>query len=70
MDVYNIISLETPSLLEEYMTIRSDDFSGKRKVINNIEEYGNSDMPLITGHGATKQRYNIYMTALGLMSEE
>lgn len=69
MDVYNLLSYNTPAVLEELMTVRSDDFSGKRQVISNIQENGSSDMPSQTGHGATKKLHDIYITALGLVEE-
>ena len=66
LDIYNILQYDCPAILEEFMTVRSDDFRSKRIVTVDIIQNGNCEMPKDTGDAATKNLYNIHMIAMGL----
>jgi len=66
LDIYNLLTYDVPSILEELMTVRSDDFSSKREVITNIIQTGESDLPKSTGDANTKNLYDVHMIAMGL----
>lgn len=66
LDLYNLLQYDSPAILEEFMTVRSDDFKSKRFVVTDIIQNGECNMPSETGDAATKNLYNIHMTAMGL----
>ena len=66
LDIYNLLQYDCSAILEEFMTVRSDDFRSKRLVITDIIQNGSCTMPKNTGDAATKNLYNIHMTAMGL----
>ena len=66
LDVYNLLSYDCPAILEEFMTIRSDDFRSKRSVVTDIIQNGSASIPLNTGDANTRNLYNIHMIAMGL----
>ncbi len=66
LDVYALLSYDCPSILNELMTVRSDDFSSKRKVFFNIVQTGSSEIPEETGNASTRQLYDKHMIAMGL----
>jgi len=66
LDIYALLGFDCPAILNELMTIRSDDFSSKRRVFIDIIQSGTSKIPDETGNAATKQLYNKHMIAMGL----
>lgn len=66
LDIWSLISYDTPHILEELMTVRSDDFNSKRIVEVGIMQNGEVDMPENTGDATTKELFNIHMIAMGL----
>lgn len=66
LDVYNLLAYDVPQVLEELMTVRSDDFKSKREMSINILETGESKMPEETGDAATQNLYEIHMIGMGL----
>jgi DNA-directed RNA polymerase beta subunit len=69
MDIYDILTYDAPAILEEFMTMRSDDFSSKRIVTTDIIQNGKTQIPEKTGDAGTQNLYNIHMTAMGLRTE-
>ena len=71
MDIYNLMTYDTPQILEELLTMRSDDFESKREMQINIIQHGSTDMPKRSGKGGRTQLLKrTYMTALGLKTSE
>ena len=66
LDVYALLTYEVDNVLNEFLTLRSDDHKSKRQVYNSIIQDGKANMPESTGNGATQNLFSIYMTALGL----
>jgi len=66
LDIYALLSYDCPAILDELMTIRSDDFSSKRRVFVDIVQSGSSNIPDETGNAVTRQLYNKHMIAMGL----
>jgi len=66
LDVYALLSYDCPTILNELMTVRSDDFSSKRKVFIDIIQSGNAGIPNETGNATTRQLYDKHMIAMGL----
>ena len=66
LDIWTLISFDTPHILQELMTVRSDDFNSKRAVEVGIMQNGDANMPDVTGDATTKELFNIHMIAMGL----
>lgn len=66
LDIFNILQFDTPSVVEELMTVRSDDFRSKRTVVNDIIQNGSAKMPDKTGNAGTKNLYRVHMIGMGL----
>lgn len=66
LDIYALLSYDCPIILNELMTVRSDDFSSKRQVFINIIQNGESEIPDKTGNSTTRHLYDKHMIAMGL----
>ncbi len=66
LDIYNLLSYDAPNILNELLTIRSDDFKNKRFTTIDIIQNGNTSIPKETGHSSTQNMYNIHMIGMGL----
>ena len=66
LDTYALLSYDCPKILAELMTVRSDDYISKRKVVTNIIQNGNSDLPTDIGQSTTHQLFKLHMIAMGL----
>jgi DNA-directed RNA polymerase beta subunit len=66
-DIYALLSLNADNILNELLTIRSDDHINKRKVYMNILNTGElANIPQDTGEGGTSKLFNLYIRGLGL----
>jgi len=66
LDVYNLLSYDVPNILNELLTIRSDDFNSKRFTTIDIIQNGNTSIPSKTGNSATQNMHRIHMIGMGL----
>jgi len=66
LDVYNLLSYDVPNILNELLTIRSDDFNSKRFTTIDIIQNGNTSIPTKTGNSATQNMHRIHMIGMGL----
>lgn len=69
-DVYSLLTYDSNDILNELMTVRSDDVKRKRMVITNLRQNGQSDLPPVDKEnnkgGQTREILNIMMLGLGL----
>lgn len=65
-DIYSMLSYNMKSTLQELLTVRSDDFRSKRKVVMDIIENGEASMPEDTGDASTKDLYRTHLIGMGL----
>lgn len=68
LDIYNLLSYDAPNLLNELLTLRSDDFNNKRFATIDIIQNGNTSIPAKTGNSATQNMHRIHMIGMGLKS--
>lgn len=68
LDIYNLLSYDAPNLLNELLTIRSDDFNSKRFAVIDIIQNGSTSIPAKTGNSSTQNIHNIHMIGMGLKS--
>jgi len=66
LDIYALLSFDCPTILNELMTIRSDDYISKRRILIDIIQSGSSKIPDETGNATTRQLYDKHMIAMGL----
>lgn len=66
LDVYNLLTYDCNIMLNELMTVRSDNMRAKNEVINNIMEYGESNFPIDMRKGKTQNLFKIMMLSIGL----
>lgn len=69
LDVYAFLGYNTPAVLEELMSLRSDDHKNKRNVINQIVMNGFADLPSTSG-GASSSLMKTFLTTMGLKVKE
>jgi DNA-directed RNA polymerase subunit beta len=68
LDINCLLTYNTPTLLSELLTIRSDDHTGKREVFNSIISTGKASMPK-KAKGGTKSLLWTFITSMGLKME-
>lgn len=67
LDILNLLTYDTPGILQELLTSRSDDFKSKRQIITNIMQFGESDLPEETGGARTARLRKTILTSMGLL---
>ena len=70
LDIQCLSTYNTPALLSELLTIRSDDHKSKRAVINSIISTGEASIPRMVGKGGTGNLLRTMITSLGLELSE
>ncbi len=66
LDINCLLTYNVPSLLQELLTLRSDDHKSKRIIINQIINDGKANIPRLSGKGGTSSLMKILMKGLGL----
>jgi len=66
LDVKALLTYDSPAVLTELLTLRSDDHKSKREVVNNIINQGESNMPSFVGKGGSQNIMNIFIKTMGL----
>jgi DNA-directed RNA polymerase subunit beta len=65
-DVYALLTYGVNDVLNELMTLRSDDTKRKRIVLNNLRKNGSSELPPKEEVGKSREIIDIIMKGLGL----
>jgi len=68
LDVNALLTLNSPAVVEELLTLRSDQHQTKRGVINTIINNGTANLPRATRAGETKNMLDVFMTSMGLFA--
>ena len=68
LDINALLTYDAPAILDELLTLRSDEHQSKQEVFNNIINTGSSDMPKNIKQGATENLLDTYMTSMGLIT--
>jgi DNA-directed RNA polymerase beta subunit len=65
LDVYALLAHDKPKMLNELMTLRSDDFTNKYKVISDIVYKGYSELPEPSS-SVSYDLFNIFLNSIGI----
>jgi len=68
LDINALLTYDAPDILNELLTLRSDEHQSKQEVFNNIINTGHSEMPKFIKQGATNDLFGTYMTSMGLIT--
>lgn len=63
-----LLTYDAPDILDELLTLRSDEHQSKQIVFNNIINTGHSAIPLNIKEGETSNLLKTYMTSMGLIT--
>ena len=67
LEIYSLISVDAKDLLDELISVRSDDHSRKKILYNTILQKGEAELPQKTEKTKpTEELLDVYMTTLGL----
>lgn len=68
LDINALLTYDAPDILDELLTLRSDEHQSKQAVFNNIINTGHSEMPKFIKQGTTNNLLGTYMTSMGLIT--
>jgi DNA-directed RNA polymerase beta subunit len=69
MDIYSLLTYDSNDMLNELLTVRSDDVKRKRMVLSDLRKTGQATLPPNDENkkgGKTKETLNVMMLGLGL----
>ena len=66
LDIFAFLTMNTPNLLDELITLRTDEHNSKRQVINDIVFNGKANLPSKKETSETLNVISTFMLALGL----
>lgn len=66
LDVNALLTLNSPAVLDELLTLRADDHKNKRSVVNTIINNGSANMPRAVSVGETRNMMDTFITSMGL----